>query len=87
MSEPVTTIPASIVAYGVLTTEAGKLVVDHLKKSFGFDSPAFISGQDGSYDTHKAAIRDGQRQVILHIEACIHRAIHENPKKKTARKD
>jgi hypothetical protein len=87
MSEEVATIPKGILSYAVLTTEAGQEVMDNLKKSFGFDSPAFIPSADGSYDPLKAAIRDGQRQVILHIEACIHRAIHETPKKKTARKD
>jgi hypothetical protein len=87
MSEQVATIPQAILSYGCLTTEAGKEVIEHLKKSFGFDSPAFIAAPDGSYDPLKAAIRDGQRQVILHIESCVHRAIHETPKKTTARKD
>ena len=87
MSEEVATIPKAILCYSTLTTEAGKEVMEHLKKVFGFDSPAFIPAPDGSYDPLKAAIRDGQRQVILHIESCIHRAIHETPKKTSARKD
>jgi hypothetical protein len=87
MSDEVATIPKGILSYAVLTSEAGKEVLENLKKSFGTDSPAFIPSADGHYDPIKAAIRDGQRQVILHIEACIHRAIHESPKKKTARKD
>jgi hypothetical protein len=87
MTEDVAEIPRGILSYAVLTSESGKEVVEHLKKSFGFDSPAFIANREGNYDPLKAAIRDGQRQVILHIESCIYRAIHEQPKKKTARKD
>ena len=80
-------IPKEILSYAVLTTEAGQEVVANLKKVFGTDSPAFIANAEGNYDPLKAALRDGQRQVILHIEACIHRATHEAPKTKTARKD
>ena len=80
-------IPKEILSYSVLTTEAGQEVMENLKKSFGTESPAFIANAEGNYDPLRAAIRDGQRQVILHIEACIYRATHEAPKIQTARKD
>jgi hypothetical protein len=80
-------IPKEILSYSVLTTEAGQEVMSNLKKVFGSNAPAFIANAEGNFDPLKAAIRDGQRQVILHIEACIHRSTHEAPKTKTARKD
>lgn len=49
-------------------TKAGKLILDDLKQAFGSDRPAFIPMAAGGYDPLWAAVRDGQRQVILHIE-------------------
>lgn len=49
----------------------GKLVLADIRKSFGAHLPAFIPLERGrglEYDPLHAAIRDGQRQVILHIE-------------------
>ena len=51
--------------------EDGKRVLDDLKMIFGFKNPAFLPRQGGGYDAHHAAIRDGQRQVILHIESVL----------------
>lgn len=59
-----------------------RLVWDDLNKCFGFDAAAF-TGPD--YNTHKAAIRDGQRQVHLHIETMLKRPVlgDDNLKPKT----
>lgn len=48
-----------------------RLVMEHLDNSFGFNRPAFLQGRQGQYDPIQAAIRDGQRQVFLHIEAIL----------------
>ena len=46
----------------------GRTVLADLATVFGTSKPAFLAGPSGSYDGIKAAIRDGQRSVILHIE-------------------
>jgi hypothetical protein len=55
-----------------LKTEDGAAVLADLKASFGFDFPAFFAldrGGHSEFDPIHAAIRDGQRQVILHVLA------------------
>ncbi len=63
---------ATINAYHrVFETQDGKMVLDDFKASFGLHMPAFIPqtrGRHCEYDPLHAAIRDGQRQVMLHIE-------------------
>ena len=49
------------------TTE-GKLVLEDLRRAFGTSYPAFRADAQGRFDPIHAAIRDGQRQVLLHIE-------------------
>lgn len=49
-------------------SEDGKIVLKDLKARFGADQPAFIPRADGGYDPLWAAVRDGQRQVLIHIE-------------------
>jgi hypothetical protein len=59
-------------AYHRLTASADfKSVLEDLKEAFGMDQPAFLplDGKPTVYDSHYAAIRDGQRSVLLHIEA------------------
>jgi hypothetical protein len=53
-----------------LSTEF-KLVLEDLRESFGMDQPAFLplDKKPTIYDSHYAAIRDGQRSVLLHMEA------------------
>jgi hypothetical protein len=80
-------VSKEVKSYGMLTTPDGEILLDHLDKVFGFSSPAFIPSSDGTYDPLKAAIRDGQRQVFLHLKACAFKATHETPKKKTAIRD
>lgn len=55
----------------VFATAEGKTVLADLEESFGMDRPAFLplEGKPVVYDTHYAAMRDGQRSVRLHIAA------------------
>ena len=57
----------------VFRGQEGELVLADMMAAFGFNLPAFLSTgtQPGAlhYDTHYAAVRDGQRQVYLHIQA------------------
>lgn len=54
-------------------TKDGKLAMEVLKAAFKTDQPAFlnVAGKDGGirFDPLCAAKRDGQRDVILQIEA------------------
>jgi hypothetical protein len=56
----------------VFATPEGALVLGDIRAALGLHMPAFIPqtrGRHCEYDAIHAAIRDGQRQVILHIEA------------------
>lgn len=58
----------------MFATEDGKLALEHIRETFGLHMPAFIPQERGrhcEYDPIHAAIRDGQRQVLLHIEAIL----------------
>lgn len=68
-------------AFEFFNTPEGVLVMDHLDKAFGFHAPAFLPGEQGHYDTVRAAIRDGQRQVYLHIKAMAERSHEQNERK------
>lgn len=51
------------------STEDGKAVLSNLKAYFRMTRPAFERGlSNHSYDPIAAALRDGQREVILFIE-------------------
>lgn len=52
-------------------TPDGRIILDDLAEAFGTRMPAFLplDGKPAVYDSHYAAIRDGQRSVTLHIEA------------------
>lgn len=57
-----------------LGTEEGQLVLQDIAAVFGCELPAFIplmnkAGSPTQYDPLYAAIRDGQRSVLLHIKA------------------
>jgi hypothetical protein len=54
----------------VFLGKEGETVLADLRKSFGTDFQAFLPG---SYDPIAAALRDGQRGVVLHIEAMLRR--------------
>jgi hypothetical protein len=56
----------------VFKSEDGKAVLADMRAAFGLHMPAFIPqtrGRHCEYDPTHAAIRDGQRQVVLHIDA------------------
>ena len=56
----------------VFSSADGATVLADLEKSFGLNMPAFIPqmrGRGAEYDATHAAIRDGQRQIVLHIQA------------------
>ena len=52
----------------VFGSEDGKLVVDNLKAYFRLNRPAFERTLGRTFDPIAAAVRDGQREVILFIE-------------------
>ena len=79
-------IPDTIRCYGVLNHPQGAIILRDLHVKFGTHAPTFTPDKDGHFCTHKAAIRDGQRQVILHIERCLSLATNEQPKKKSKAK-
>jgi len=55
----------------VFLSEEGQVVLQDLKRAFATDSQAFSSAQD--FNPIPAAIRDGQRGVVLHIDAMLRR--------------
>jgi len=71
--------------FGRLGTDVATQILENLHRCFGVDHPSFIPDETGRYDTHKAAIRDGQRQVYLHIKKAIALSTHEPKKPKKAK--
>lgn len=55
----------------VFANKDGLSVIEDLKRQFGTESQAFLPGYD--YNPVVAALRDGQRGVVLHIEAMLKR--------------
>jgi hypothetical protein len=51
-------------------TTDGQLVLEDFRRAFGTESPAFIPGPNG-FDPYRAAQRDGQRQVVIHVETIL----------------
>lgn len=75
-------------AYGWFDIPEGQLVIADLEKAFGIHLPAFTPNTDGSYDPIRAAVRDGQRQVILHLKAMAAKSHEQSTTTKTnSRKD
>lgn len=52
----------------VFGSEDGKLVLANLKAYFRMNRPAFERSLSHAYDPIAAALRDGQREVILFID-------------------
>lgn len=50
------------------SSEDGKLVLANLKAYFRMNRPAFERSLNHAYDPIAAALRDGQREVILFID-------------------
>lgn len=70
-------------------TKDGKLALEILKTAFKTDQPAFlnVAGKDGGirFDPLCAAKRDGQRDVILQVEAFLSESIDGDANIKTAK--
>lgn len=69
----------------VFGSKEGAAVIADLKQQFATDSQVFLPGYD--FNPVVAALRDGQRGVILHIEAILRRPVIadgdiETPKRK-----
>jgi len=57
----------------VFSSKEGAAVIADLKTQFATDSQVFLPGYD--FNPVVAALRDGQRGVILHIEAILRRPV------------
>jgi hypothetical protein len=57
----------------VFTSKEGQAVIADLKAQFATESQVFLPGYD--FNPVVAALRDGQRGVILHIEAVLRRPV------------
>jgi hypothetical protein len=57
----------------VFSTKEGQAVIADLKAQFATESQVFLPGYD--FNPVVAALRDGQRGVILHIEAVLRRPV------------
>jgi hypothetical protein len=69
----------------VFAGKDGQMVIADLKHQFATESQVFLPGYD--YNPVVAALRDGQRGVVLHIETMLHRPVIadgniETPKRK-----
>lgn len=69
----------------VFAGKDGQLVIADIKQQFATESQVFLPGYD--YNPVVAALRDGQRGVILHIEMMLKRPVIgdanlEEPKRK-----
>jgi len=67
------------------STKEGQAIIADLKHQFATESQVFLPGYD--YNAVVAALRDGQRGVVLHIEAMLRRPVIadgdiETPKRK-----
>jgi hypothetical protein len=78
-------------AYSIFASPQGEIVLADLEKVFGFSAQAFQPDSQGAYCPLKAAIRDGQRSVLLHIKSVVSRATatptHEPTTKRTTIKE
>ena len=52
----------------VFGTDEGRIVLQNLKAYFRMSRPAFERSMSHAYDPIAAALRDGQREVILFLE-------------------
>jgi hypothetical protein len=62
-------IQRTAAAYGYFETDPGLLVIADLEKAFGINAQAFLPDSKGDFCPIRAAIRDGQRSVLLHMKA------------------
>lgn len=69
----------------IFSSKDGQAVIADMKHQFATESQVFLPGYD--YNPVVAALRDGQRGVVLHIEAMLRRPVIadgniEEPKRK-----
>ena len=57
----------------VFGNKDGQMVIDDIKHQFSTESQAFLPGYD--YNPVVAALRDGQRGVLIHIETMLRRVV------------
>lgn len=69
-------------AFQFFLTDAGQMILSHLEKTFATEKPSFLQDKNGNYDPIKAAIRDGQRSVLLQIRSFTEQSTH-GPTEKT----
>lgn len=62
-----------------LGTEDGKRVLADLRAKFGLHRLIFHRGENGTYDTHAAALTDGERRVMSEIEEALRAGAPVNP--------
>lgn len=78
-------------AYSVFASPQGETVMADLEKVFGFSAQAFQPDATGAFCPIRAAIRDGQRSVLLHIKAVTAKATatptHEQTQKRNTIKE
>jgi len=72
------------------STEEGRMVLENLKAYFRMNRPAFERTLGRTFDPIAAAVRDGQREVVLFIEhkislPCIADGDVEQPKTEVLR--
>ena len=73
----------------VFNTKDGALIIADIKHQFATDSQVFLPGYD--FNPVVAALRDGQRGVLIHIETMLRRIVIadgdiETPKRKVIKK-
>ena len=69
----------------VFSNKDGQMVIADMKAQFATDSQVFLPGYD--FNPVVAALRDGQRGVVIHIESILRRPVIadgdiETPKRK-----
>lgn len=76
-----------LAAYSFFNTPQGELVMADLEKAFGLNHQAFLPDANGGFCPLRAAVRDGQRGVLLHLKAAAAKSLHEQHEKPKARKE
>lgn len=78
-------------AYSLFATPQGETVLADLEKVFGFSAQAYQPDSQGTFCPLRAAIRDGQRSVLLHIKSLVSRSTatptHEPKQERTTIKE
>jgi hypothetical protein len=68
--------------FAFFNSDEGQLVLAELERAFGVNHPTFVSFDNGHFCPLRAAIRDGQRQVVLHIKSLANKTHEQDTKTK-----